>query len=311
MRKEEPRLKITFVGAGRVGSTTAFSVLLKGLADEIVIIDLNKELAEGEALDLLHATPFVKKTSIRSEDYAAMDGSDFVVISAGAAQKPGESRLDLAERNAGIISGISEKISKYAPESLVLVLTNPVDVLSHVAWKATGFSSERVMGSGTVLDTARLRTLIAANCDVSPSSVHIYIIGEHGDSELAVWSGAMIGGVRLQNFCEFCERKSCGGLLKGFFEKTKRAAYEIISKKGSTNYAIAAAAANIIESSAKNEKRVLTVSTPVDGVYVGYPSVVGRKGVEKLVNIKLSDDETTEFENSKAILRSYMDRILK
>lgn len=299
-------MKISFVGAGRVGSTTAFSVLMKALADEIVIIDINRDLAQGEALDLFHATSFVKKMKVYSDDYEGLDGSEVVIVSAGMAQKKGETRLELTEKNVRIITDISQNISKYAPKSVILNLTNPVDVLAHVTWKVTEFPFKKVIGSGTVLDTVRLRTLIAANCDVSPMSVHIYIIGEHGDSELAVWSGAMIGGVPISHFCKLCEKKTCNGMLEKFFEKTKNAAYEIISKKGSTNYAIAAAASDIVKSIVKNEKRVLTVSTLVDDVYVGYPAIIGKNGVERIVNIKLSDDENQKFEKSKQILKEYV-----
>lgn len=301
-------LKISFIGVGKVGSTTAFSVLEHELVDELVLIDVNIGIAQGEALDLLHSTPFSKRTKIYAADYNAINGSDIVVISAGVAQKPGETRLELLNRNSVIISGIAEKISSYASNAIILVLTNPVDILSYVAWKSSGFSSGKVIGSGTVLDTARLRSLISQHCNVSPSSVHVYIIGEHGDSELAVWSNAMIGGILLNDFCKSCPvfSENCSSSLMELFEKTRNAAYEIINKKGYTNYAIAAAATTIIESIARDEKRVLTVSTLNDNVYISYPCIVGKNGVERILDIRMNEVEKAQFKRSKDILSDWI-----
>ena len=304
-------VKISFIGVGRVGSTTAFSVLQHELADEIVLIDANTDLANGESLDLLHSTPFSKRTNIYSSDYKSLDGSSIVVVSAGVSQKPGETRLDLLNRNSIIMNEIANKISSYAPNSIVLMLTNPVDILSYVVWEKSGFPSERIIGSGTVLDTARLRSLISQHCGISPSSIHVYVIGEHGDSELAIWSSAMIGGVPLNDFCQSCPMfsKNCSLSLKELFEETRNSAYEIISKKGYTNYAIAASATAIIESIIRDEKRVLTVSILHNDIYISYPCVVGEKGVERIVDIKINEEEYEQFKKSVSILKDWIEKL--
>ncbi len=311
-------MKIGFVGVGNVGASTAFSVLMRGLASEMILVDVNRSKAEGDALDLFHGTPFTRRTLIRAGDFEDLKGSNVIVISAGVAQKPGETRLQLLSRNADVMIDISKKISKYAPDSIVIVVTNPVDVLSYVVWKATGFPKNRVFGSGTVLDTARLRSLIAENCGFSPKSVHVYIIGEHGDSELAVWSGATIGGVPIREVCKSCERsEECEGMktLEKLFEETRTAAYKIIEKKGATYYAIALSTTDIIESIVKDEKRVLTVSTlledyhGVDDIFLGVPSVVGSGGVERVMKIHLSDEEKELFKRSASIIKEYVDSV--
>lgn len=304
-------MKISFVGAGRVGSTSAFHITMKELADEIVLIDLNEQLAEGEALDILHSTPFAKKTHVYAGDFKALDGSSIVIVSAGAAQKKGETRLDLIFKNAKIVKEITQEISKYAPDSIILMLTNPVDILSYVAWKISGFESQKVIGTGTALDTARLRTLIAQNFNVSPSNIHVYVIGEHGDSEVPIWSSATIGGVPTKKFCESCEKKPCDDLLNLFFNQTKNAAYEIISKKGSTFYAIAAVTGNIVEAIVKDEKRIMTVSTLLDDLYIGYPVIIGKEGINRQIELEISEGEKDMFEKSKGILRAYINEIEK
>ncbi len=303
-------LKISIIGTGRVGSSTAFALINAAVADEIVLYDLNKEMAEGEALDLLHATTFHKRMIIRAGEYSDIEGSDIVIITAGAAQKPGETRLDLTIKNAKIIKGISENIKKYAPNALIINITNPVDVMSYVVWKVTGFESNRVIGTGTILDTARLRALIGKNCGVSPMSVHAYIIGEHGDSELAAWSSAMIGGVPIKGFCRNCPYKdSCNKDLSKIFEDVKNSAYTIISKKGATNYGIASATTALVESIIKNEGRVYTPSVLLDDMYIGYPAVINKDGVERTIDITMNDEETEKFERSKNIIKEYLESI--
>ena len=192
-------MKIGIVGLGRVGSSTAFALLMKGFAREMVLIDVDKKRAEGDALDLIHGTPFTRRANIYAGDYADLKGSDVVIVAAGVPQKPGETRLQLLGRNARVMKEIARNVSKYAPDSIVIVVTNPVDVLTYFFLKESGMDPRKVFGSGTVLDTARLRTLIAQHCGFSPRSVHVYVIGEHGDSEVPVWSGAMKGGISLQN----------------------------------------------------------------------------------------------------------------
>ncbi|HPE69414.1 MAG TPA: L-lactate dehydrogenase [Thermotogota bacterium] len=301
-------MKVSMIGAGRVGSATVFALVQKGLASEVTIIDNNEALAQGEALDIAHSTPFSRRTIVKGGGYDLLDGANIVIVSAGAAQKPGENRLNLVRRNAQIVRDIATQIRNRAPGAIVLVVTNPVDVLTTVMLHATGFESTRVLGSGTVLDTARLRSLIAANCGISASSVHVYVIGEHGDSEVAAWSRAMIGGIGIQSFSESCPAKQrcqpgCDQKLHAFFEQTRNAAYEIISRKGATNYAIAAATCSIVESIVHDEKRVLTVSVPLRDVHAGYPAVIGKDGVERQVPISLSEEEKKAFEQSLEIIR--------
>ena len=310
-------MKIGIVGVGKVGASTAFAILMKGLASELVLIDANRNKAEGDALDLFHGTPFTRRAIIRAGGFDLLENADIIVVSAGVAQKPGETRLQLLERNVGVMLNVSNEISRYAPNSIVIVVTNPVDVLSYVVWRATGFPKSRIMGSGTVLDTARLRSLIAENCGFSPRSVHVYIIGEHGDSELAVWSGATIGGVPIDEICRTCDRRGCRRMetLDELFEKTRTAAYRIIEKKGATYYAIALSAISIIESIATDEKRVMTVSTlledyhGVSDVFLGVPSVIGKAGVERVLEIKLSDSELEAFRRSASVIRKSLDSI--
>jgi len=305
-------MKISMIGAGKVGSTTIYEILQKGIAEEMVLIDINKELAEGEAMDIIHSSPFSRRAKIYSGDYKSLDGSEIVLISAGLAQKDGETRLDLINKNAKLIKEFSENIAKYAPHSIIILITNPVDVLTNLAQYFSGFEKNRVFGTGTVLDTARFRTLIAEHCNVSPSSVHAYIIGEHGDSELAVWSAARMGGISVEEFCKSCPLPYCCGIDKELiFTKTKNAAYEIIKRKGATNFAIASATANILESLIKNEKRILTVSAFYEDTYIGYPSVIGKDGVERLIEIRLDEKEKIQFGKSRETIKNITDKVLE
>ncbi|SHH23275.1 L-lactate dehydrogenase [Thermosipho atlanticus] len=302
-------MKVSIIGAGRVGVSIAFSLLHKEIVDEMVIIDKNFQRAEGEALDLYHSTPMFKRSNIYAGDFEKMKGSDFVVITAGASQNPGETRLDLTKRNAGIIKSIAREISKYARNSIIINVTNPVDVLTYILWKETGISHERVIGSGTILDTSRFRSLVSRQCRVSPTSIHAYIIGEHGDSELMVWSSATIGGVNIKEFCKRCTIRSCTP-LENLFVETKNAAYTIIEKKGATNLAIGAVTATFIESMYKDEKRVWTPSILIDDLYIGFPAIVGRNGVERIVNIQLDEQEKELFEKSKSIIKKYLTEVI-
>jgi len=303
-------MKISIIGAGRVGSSTAFALVQHSVADEIVLIDINEDLAEGEALDILHATTYHKRTNVHAGSFEDMRNSDIVIITAGTDQKKGETRFDLLNKNVEIIKSISKKIIHFAPDSIAINITNPVDILSYIIYEVTGFPWQRVIGTGTVLDTARLRSLIASNCNISPSSVHVYVIGEHGDSELAVWSSAMIGGLPIKKFCAHCPKKEkCGNIMEKLFTKTKNAAYEIIKRKGATNYGIAAATTQLVEAIVKNENKVLTPSTFYNGIYIGYPAVIGKRGVKRLVNIELDSNEKMIFEHSKEIIREHLNKV--
>ncbi|MBZ4650270.1 MAG: L-lactate dehydrogenase [Thermosipho sp. (in: Bacteria)] len=301
-------MKISIIGAGRVGTSIAYSLLHRKIANEIVIIDKNYEKAYGEALDLYHGTSLIKRCNIYAGNFQDLKNSDIVIITAGAAQKVGETRLDLTKRNYEIIKDISKEIKKYSNESIVINVTNPVDVLTYFLWKELDFPKNKVIGTGTILDTARFRALVSKQCGVSPASVHAYIVGEHGDSELMVWSSATIGGVNIKDFCKVCNRKNCRN-LRDIFEETKNAAYTIIEKKGATNFAIGVVTAQLVESIFKDEKKVLTPSTYIDGIFIGFPAIVGKNGIERIIPIEMDEFEISLFENSKNIIRKQIEEI--
>ncbi|MCD6552147.1 L-lactate dehydrogenase [Thermotoga sp.] len=308
-------MKIGIIGLGRVGSSTAFSLLMKGFAREMVLIDIDRKRAEGDALDLIHGTPFTRRANIYAGGYEDLKDVDVVIVAAGVPQKPGETRLQLLGRNARVMEEIARNVSKYAPDSIVIVVTNPVDVLTYFFLKESKMDPKRVFGSGTVLDTARLRTLIAQHCGFSPRSVHVYVIGEHGDSEVPIWSGAMIGGIPLRNMCQICNR--CDSrILEEFAEKAKRAAYEIIERKGATHYAIALAVTDIVEAIFFDEKRVLTLSVYLEDylgvrdVCISVPVTLGKQGVERILELKLNDEELKAFRESARILKNAIEEIV-
>ncbi|MBO1263902.1 L-lactate dehydrogenase [Proteiniclasticum sp. SCR006] len=295
-------VKISIIGAGFVGATTTYALMLGGLCEELVLVDVNKDKAIGEAMDISHGAAFVKPVKVMSGDYEDTKGSDIVIITAGAAQKPGETRLDLVNKNIGIYRQIIPEIVKYSPDSILLVVSNPVDILAYVAYKLSGFPRERVIGSGTVLDTSRFRTLLAEYLDVDARSIHGYIIGEHGDSEIAAWSLTNIAGVNLKEYVSITE-KGKGDL--SFMEyiplSVKNAAYEMINTKGYTNYAVALAVRRICEAITGDEKAILTVSSLLDGeyglkdLYIGIPSIVGKEGIKKVIEVPLKEKEREDF----------------
>ncbi|MDI3473122.1 MAG: L-lactate dehydrogenase [Thermotogaceae bacterium] len=302
-------MKVSIIGAGRVGTSIAFSLLHREIVNEMVIIDKDRNRAEGEVLDLYHSTPMFNRCDIYSGDFENISNSDFVVITAGASQKPGETRLDLTKRNVAIMKEIATGIREYSKNSIVINVTNPVDVLTYVLWKELNLPEKRVIGTGTILDTARFRSLVSKQCGVSPASVHAYIIGEHGDSEIMIWSSASIGGVNIRRFCNLCNSENCTPLEK-IFEDTKNAAYRIIEKKGATNFAIGAVTATLIDSIYKDEKRVWTASVYIDDLYIGFPAVIGKNGVERIINISMDEEERKLFENSKNIIRRHIEETI-
>jgi L-lactate dehydrogenase len=290
--------RVAVVGAGRVGSTFAYALLLEGLADEIVLIDVDRRRAEGEAMDLNHAMPLSNPARIWVGDYADCAGADVVVVAAGTAQRLGESRLDLNRRNAAIFDDVIPRITERNRTGILLIATNPVDALSYVAWKASGFPAQRVIGSGTVLDTARFRYLLGERLGLDPRNVHAHIIGEHGDSEVPVWSLANVVGMELD---EYCRRLGCelGEEARvQMAQQVRDAAYEIIERKGATYYAVAMGLLRIVESILRDQHTVLSVSSLVPGyygiedVYLSLPAVIGRAGVESVVYLPLDEGET-------------------
>jgi len=302
--------KISIIGAGFVGSTTAFALMTSGLASEIVIVDINKEKAEGEAMDLSHGAPFVRPIDITSGEYSDTKDSDIVIITAGIGPKPGDSRLDCISKNLKIFQSIVPQIVKFSPNSILLVVSNPVDILSYITYKLSGFPSDRVIGSGTVLDTSRFKYMLGKHFEVDARNIHTYIMGEHGDSEIATWSLTSIAGMNVDEFCDTCSKK-CGGELKlNIYKDVKEAAYNVIEKKGATYYAVALAIKRIVEAILSNENSILTVSSLLNGeygiqdVYMGVPTIIGRQGIKKILQVKLNDDEIAQLIESSKVLKS-------
>lgn len=303
------RGKIVIIGTGHVGSTTAYTIMLGGLFSEIVIIDINRDKAEGDALDIAHGVALNKPVNVYAGDYSDCKDADIVVITAGANQSPGETRLDLLKKNAIITKSITENIMKYAPDDVILLMvTNPVDVLTYITYKVSGLPKNQVLGSGTVLDTARLKYLISKKTGIDARNCHTYIIGEHGDSEVAAWSVTNIGGMSMYEFCEHTSRCSINDLDKMYLN-VKNAAYEIIKKKGATYYAIAVAVERIVECIAGDENSILTVSSVFDGQYgisdvcLSVPTKVGGLGIEKILEVPFNDEELAGLKNSANTLK--------
>lgn len=308
-------IKVGVVGAGMVGSSFAYTLIITGLATDIVLVDVNRALAEGHAMDLSHGVPFVREVDVIAGSYDDLAGSDIVVVTAGSAQKPGETRLDLIKRNAEVFKDIIPRITEAAPRCILIIVTNPVDVMTHVAIKLSGFDSHRVIGTGTLLDSARFRYQLSRHCEVDPRNVHAYIIGEHGDSEVPVWSLANIAGMRLTEYCPTCPRTCPQNVKEGIFEEVRNAAYEVIGKKGSTHWAIGLAMESIVKAVVRDERSVMTVSTllngylGVSGVCLSVPSLVGREGILRTFEITLSDAERESFHASAAVIRQAMESI--
>ncbi len=304
----EKSRKVVIVGAGQVGATFAFNLMISGLASKIVLVDINKELAAGQVLDLNHGLSFVPPCSVQSGDLTYCEDADIVVITAGANQKPGETRIDLVKRNAEIFKSLIPDMVKYNPR-ILLIVTNPVDVLTYVTLKLSNFPMNRVLGSGTVLDTARFRYQLGSHCGVDPRNVHAYILGEHGDSEVPIWSRVHIGGVLLEDYCPICGRGCTGEERDHLFKQVKNAAYEIINKKGATNFAISLALVRIVGSILRDENRILTVSTllndyyDIEDVCLSVPVLINRNGISKIIQIKMNEQEKLQFQNSAKELR--------
>src|ERR1035437_7242915 len=308
--------KIAIIGAGHVGSTFAFSLMISGLAREIVSIDKNESLAIGECMDLNHGWSFAPPTKIYAAGFERCEDADIVVITAGANQKPDETRTDLVNKNVAIFKDIVPAVAKYAKNAILLVVTNPVDILTYVTLKLSGFPSNRVIGSGTVLDTARLKYMISNYSKVDPNNIHAYIIGEHGDTELPVWSNATIGGMDIETYCsEYAKQGNAKKELKEIFLKVKNSAYEIIKLKGATNYSIALSLVKITHAIPSDENSILPVSTLVSDYYrvsdvcISIPSIVNINGIEQYVKIDLSDEEQELFKHSANTLKTFIKAI--
>lgn len=309
------RGKIVVIGAGFVGSTTAYTIMLDGFFQEIVLIDINKDKAEGDALDMAHGTSFLKPVSVYSGDYRDCAEADIVVITAGVNQKVGETRIDLLKRNADIFKDIIGNVMKYAPDDVILLtVTNPVDVLTYITYKLSGLPKNQVIGSGTVLDTSRLKYLISRHTGIDARYCHTYIIGEHGDSEVAAWSITNIAGMSMKSFFENYG-KCTDEDLQMMYNEVKNSAYEIIQKKGATYYAIAAAVARIVECIAGAENSILTISSVLDGEYgirdiaLSVPTQVSGYGTERVLDVPFSENEIAGLRNSAQTLKESLKSI--
>ena len=302
--------KISIIGAGFVGSTTAFALMTSGLASEIVIVDINKEKAEGEAMDLSHGAPFVRPIDITSGEYSDTKDSDIIIITAGIGPKPGDTRLTCISKNLKVFQSIIPEVVKFSPNSILVIVSNPVDILTYIAYKLSGFPSNRVIGSGTVLDTSRLKYILSQRFEVDARNIHTYIMGEHGDSEIATWSLTSIAGMNVDEYCDICSEKCDEEMKFNIHNDVKRAGYNVLEKKGATYYAVALAIKRIVEAILSNENSILTVSSLLKGeygiqeVYMGVPTILGREGVKKILQVKLNEDENNQLVESSKVLKS-------
>jgi len=308
--------KIAIIGVGNVGSTFAFSLMMSGLAREIVLIDKNELLARGECMDLNHSMSFVHPTLIYTAGYEGCENADIVVITAGANRKPGQSRTDLVNINVAIYKEIIPSILRYSSDAILLVVTNPVDILTYVTLKLSGLPVNQVMGSGTVLDTARMKYLISDYCQVDPGNIHAYIIGEHGETELPVWSNGTIAGMTIETYCsEYAQLPDAKKDLSEIFEKVKNSAHLIIEAKGATNYSIALALMKIARSVIRNENSIMPVSTLITDYYgisdvcLGIPAHISKEGVGHFLKIGLSKLEQKQFRHSANTLKEIIKTI--
>ncbi len=304
--------KVTIVGAGMVGATVAHSVVMKNIAEEIALIDINEELVTAQVMDLQHAVPFAGQIEIKVGSYEDCQDSGVAVITCGVAQKPGETRLDLLNKNAKIVSEVAEKIFANNPDIVLVVVTNPVDVLTRILLEKYPDKKQQIFGTGTLLDSARFRHLLGQKLDINPKSIHAYILGEHGDSEFPLWSNASVGNMKLGVCQEISQQEKTE-----IFEQVKNAAYKIIAGKKSTYYAIGAGTAYLLEVILRNKKTVLPVSHLVDEKYglpavsLSMPAIVGRRGILGKMCLDLSEEEKLNLQHSAEVLDEAYRRLEK
>lgn len=312
MSKTVNSRKVAVIGNGFVGSSSAFALMESGLFTEMILIDADKNRAEGEALDIAHGIPFARPMKIIAGDYEDIEDAAIIVVTAGAGQKPGETRLDLVKKNVAIFQSIIPEIGKRNCKGILLIVANPVDILTHVAVKLSGFPENRVFGSGTTLDSARLKYLLGEHLGVDARSVHAWIIGEHGDSEIAAWSSANVSGVPISEFCEMRGFTQHDKHMKEIAEVVKNSAYKIIEKKKATYYGVAMTVRRICEAIIRDEKSILPVSSVqhgafgIDGVTLSMPAIVGKDGVEKQIPIQLSENEQQALKESADALKEVL-----
>lgn len=311
-RKER---KIVVIGAGSVGTTYVYALMHTGLATEIVLTDTNQKRLRGEVMDLEHGMAFVQPVEIRAGDYSDCADADLIVVTAGARQGQGQTRLDLVRRNTDIVKSICDEIKKYDSQAILVMVTNPVDALTQVALKRLGWPRQRVIGSGTVLDSARFRSMLSRHCGIDTRNVHAYILGEHGDSEVAAWSMTHLAGIPMKDYCLICLRCDSKTQHADIVSRVRDSGYHIIDYKGSTYYAIGLSLVRISEAILRNEHSILTVSMllqgeySIDGICLSVPCVIGKSGVERIVTARLSEDEQAALQASAQTLRKVLDSI--
>jgi L-lactate dehydrogenase len=299
-------MKIGIVGCGFVGSAGAFAIALEGKANELILVDLNADLAAAHAEDILHATPFSGPIRVAAGDYDRLKNADMVVLACGVGQKPGETRLQLLERNVNVFKSVVPQVLEYAPQTILLIVSNPVDIMTQVVTKISGLAPQRVVGSGTILDTARFRTLLAEHLNIAPHSVHAYVLGEHGDSEVLAWSSGNVGGVPLAEFAAQIGRPITEEIKTQIDDGVRNAAYRIIEGKGATYYGIGGGIARIARAIGGDEGAVLTLSN-IDGyggVSLSLPRVLSAKGIETTIRPILSEYEADALQRSAEVLKA-------
>lgn len=308
-------MKIGTVGTGMVGSAAAYAMALMGVGTDIVLVDRNVALARAHAQDIAHATPFAATVALRAGDYADLDGAAVVIIAAGVNQKPGENRLALLERNVAVFQSVVSGIMAAAPEAILLIATNPVDVMTFAAQRISGLPPERVIGSGTILDTARFRSLLGDHLDIAPTSVHAYVLGEHGDSEVPVWSSAMAGSVPIVSFAKQIGRPLDNEARTRIADQVRGAAYTIIEGKGATYYGIGAGLARIVRAIIDDERAVLSVSQvngEIEGVKdvpLSLPRIIGRRGIVANLMPELDAEERAALKRSAEVIAEFSSKL--
>ncbi len=311
--KSKNGTKITILGAGNVGATIAYTFAVTGTCSDVVLVDINKAKAKGEAMDIRHGVSFGHNVEITDGTYEDAKDSDIVVVTLGLARKPGQTRLDLAQANVNIIKEVMPQVAKYAPDAIYVVVSNPVDILTYTILKCTDLTPNQVIGSGTALDTSRLRSSIADHVGLSPNSIHAYVLGEHGDSSFIPWSITNIAGIPMEEYCEDQEHADLDE--DEIIEEVRKAGAEVIKRKGATFYAIAMSVNKICDSILRDANNIITVSTLMDGRYgisdvcLSLPAVLGSNGIEREVSPKLTDDEVAKLQNSAKALRSVIDQL--
>jgi L-lactate dehydrogenase len=311
------RRKVVVVGAGAVGATFAYSLAQSGLAEEIAIIDKNDSLAQGQVMDLVHGQPYFPSVSIHVGNQSDYANAQLIVITAGAAQRPGETRLQLLKKNAAVVRAVVAEVMDQQSSAVILVVTNPVDVMTYVALKFTGWNRHRILGSGTVLDSARLRYLLSVHCGVDVHNVHGYILGEHGDTEFAAWSMTNVGGIKMDSFCPTCGHCADWETERSqIVQQVRDSAYHIIDYKGATCFAVGLALVRITSAILRSQNSVLTVSTILNGEYglqdvcLSVPCIVSAKGIEKIVESRIPDNEIAALHASAAALKQAIGQLV-